>query len=146
MAISKGDKIRVHYKGTLDDGTVFDDSRKRGEPLEFTVGEGELIAGFDDAVLGMNPGDTKSFRLEEDEAYGTWRQEAVHNVPRSMFPPGQTPVLGMTVAMSLPNGTQVPALIAEVKDDEIALDLNHPLAGKALTFSVEIVSVPPPAA
>lgn len=140
MAIANGDKIAVHYTGTLDDGTVFDDSTKRGEPLEFTVGKGELIAGFDKAVVGMNQGDETTIRLEPADAYGEWTAEALHKVPRHMFPAEQTPVKDMTVALTMPNGRQVPAIIREVSEEEVTLDLNHPLAGQTLNFAISIVS------
>jgi peptidylprolyl isomerase len=140
MAIANGDMIKVHYTGTLDDGTVFDDSTKRGEPLEFTVGKGELIAGFDKAVVGMNQGDETTIRLEPADAYGEWTAEALHKVPRNMFPAEQTPVIDMTVALTMPNGRQVPAIIREVAEEEVTIDLNHPLAGQTLNFAISIVS------
>jgi FKBP-type peptidyl-prolyl cis-trans isomerase 2 len=139
MAIKQGDTIKVHYVGTLDDGTVFDSSVKRGEPLEFTVGAGQLIKGFDEAVVGMEAGEEKEIHLEAEEAYGDWNPDAVKRFPRDQYPEGQTPVAGMTVGLSLPNGQQIPAVITEVTEQEIALDLNHPLAGKALNFKIQIV-------
>ena len=139
MAVSKGDTIRVHYEGTLDDGTTFDSSFTRGEPLEFTVGAGQLIAGFDAAVIGMSEGEEKSIHLEAVEAYGEWNADAVRRFPRDQYPPGQTPVEGLTVALAMPNGQQVPAIIAEVTETEVAIDLNHPLAGKPLNFTIQIV-------
>lgn len=139
MAIAKGDTIKVHYEGSLDDGTPFDSSIQRGEPLEFTVGAGQLIAGFDEAVVGMAVGDEKVIHLEAEAAYGVWNAEAVRRFPVDQYPEGQTPKEGMTVALSMPNGQQVPAIICEVTETEVALDLNHPLAGKALNFKIQIV-------
>lgn len=139
MAIAKGNTIKVHYEGTLDDGTVFDSSFTRGEPLEFTVGAGQLIAGFDEAVIGMSVNEEKTIHLEAAEAYGEWNPDAVRRFPRDQYPSGQTPEKGMTVGLSLPNGQQIPAVITEVTEDEVALDLNHPLAGKALNFRIQIV-------
>ncbi len=138
MPIATGDTISVHYEGTLDDGTIFDSSFKRGEPLEFTVGAGQLIAGFDNAVLGLSLDDEIAIHLEAADAYGEWNPEAVRRFPRDQYPAGQTPEKGMTVALSLPNGQQVPAIISEVTLEEVALDLNHPLAGKALNVRIKI--------
>ncbi len=139
MAVSKGDTIKVHYEGSLDDGTQFDSSFTRGEPLEFTVGAGQLIAGFDEAVVGMSVGEEKTIHLEAIEAYGEWNADAVRRFPRNQYPQGQTPVQGMTVALAMPNGQQVPAIISEVTTTEVAIDLNHPLAGKPLNFKIQIV-------
>jgi len=139
MAIATGDTIKVHYEGTLDDGTVFDSSHKRGEPLEFEVGAGQLIAGFDEAVIGLGVGDEKEIHLEAVDAYGEWSPDAVRRFPLDQYPDGQTPKKGMTVGLSMPNGQQIPAIISEVTDTEVALDLNHPLAGKALNFKIQIV-------
>ncbi len=139
MAIAKGDTIKVHYEGTLDDGTSFDSSIQRGEPLEFTVGAGQLIAGFDEAVIGMSKGDEKTIHLDAENAYGEWSPDAVRRFPMDEYPEGQTPKQGMTVGLTMPNGQQIPAIISEVTDTEVALDLNHPLAGKALNFKIQIV-------
>ena len=136
--IEKGNKIKVHYKGTLEDGSEFDNSYTRGEPLEFEVGAGQLIKGFDEAVVGMKEGEKKSITLKSDQAYGEVRDELVHKIPTKQLP--QEAKEGMTVGVSLPNGQQVPAKVVEKGEEESVLDLNHPLAGKTLNFEIEVVS------
>jgi len=138
MAIKKGDKIKVDYTGTLYAGTVFDSSEGRG-PLEFVVGSGQLIKGFDDAVVGMKKGEEKTVKLNSAEDYGEHNSSFAKKVPRSQLPLDQEPKLGMTLGLNLPDGRQLPALITEVNDAEITIDFNHPLAGKNLTFKIKIV-------
>ncbi len=141
MAVEKGDKVKVDYIGTLEDGTIFDKSEDHGEPMEFTVGEGQLIPGFEEAVIGMEIGDEKEINLKAEEAYGEHNPELVREVPRDQFPEGEEIAEEMMVIIGLPNGMQVPALIKEIKDDEVILDLNHPLAGKDLTFQIKLVDI-----
>lgn len=141
MAVKKGDKVKVEYKGTLEDGTVFDSTEKNGEPLEFEVGSKQLIEGFEDAVIGMETGEEKEFKLVSDEAYGEYNDELVKQVPRDQLPQDKEIETGMILIMSLPNGIQIPAQIAEVTDDLVTLDLNHPLAGKDLTFKIKVLEV-----
>lgn len=137
---SQGATVAVHYTGTLDTGEVFDSSRGR-EPLEFQIGAGQVIAGFDRAVEGLAVGETREVRLEPAEAYGHPKEELVVDVPADQFAGGGEPQVGEHVQVQVAEGQNRVARIADVKDDTIRLDLNHPLAGKALTFDVELVEV-----
>ena len=136
----QGHTVNVHYTGTLDSGDVFDSSRER-EPLEFTVGGGQVIPGFDRAVEGLGVGESRQVRLEPDEAYGQPREDLVVEVPREQFPPEGTPEVGQQVQVQVAPGQHRVARIADVGDEAIVLDLNHPLAGQALTFDVELVGI-----
>ncbi|MBI4440686.1 peptidylprolyl isomerase [Candidatus Woesearchaeota archaeon] len=135
MAVKKGDKVKVDYTGSLDDGTVFDKSE---EPLEFEAGSGQIIPGFDQAVMGMNVGDEKTIHVEAKDAYGDHRPELTRKVPRSELPQGE-PKEGMMLVLKAPDGNQFPARIAQVTATDITIDLNHPLAGKALNFKIKLV-------
>ena len=136
---STGDTVRVHYTGTLSDGSVFDSSRGR-DPLEFTLGEGRVIAGFDDAVSGMEPGEERQVIIPAAEAYGEHRSELVFPVPRSQFPEGMEPEAGLEVQITQGDQRAV-ARITEVADETVTLDANHPLAGKELTFDLQLVEI-----
>lgn len=133
-----GDTVRVHYTGRLDDGEVFDTS-EGGEPLEFKVGAGQVIPGFDEAVRGMNIGDKKTINIPSDEAYGPRVDALVQEVAREGMNLDVEPQVGMNLLMQLPDGNQIPVAITDVTDTHITLDANHPLAGKDLTFDVELV-------
>jgi FKBP-type peptidyl-prolyl cis-trans isomerase 2 len=139
MTIKKGDKIKVEYTGTLEDGTVFDSSEKQGKPLEFEVGAGQLIKGFDEAVVGMKKGEEKEITLEPKDAYGDPNPQLVKKVPREQLPKEPEPKPGMMLALATPDGKQFPAMIKEVDEKEVSIDLNHPLAGKKLKFKIKIV-------
>jgi len=139
--VKKGDKVRVDYTGTFDDGTVFDASEKQGQPLEFEVGSGQVIKGFDDAVVGMKKGEEKKIVIPAKEAYGEVRAELHKKVPRQQLPQDQEPKVGMILAVGLPNGQQFPARIVAVTKDDVTIDLNHPLAGKRLHFKIKVVNV-----
>jgi len=141
MAIKEGDKVKIEYEGKLDDGTVFDSSEKHGKPLEFEVGAGQVIKGFNDAVIGMEKDEEKEIKLEPKEAYGDNNPELVKKVPRDKMPKEPEPQPGMMLMMGLPDGKQIPAKITEVGDTEVTLDLNHPLAGQNLHFKIKIVEV-----
>jgi FKBP-type peptidyl-prolyl cis-trans isomerase 2 len=135
-----GDKVQVHYTGTLADGTVFDSSLNR-EPLEFTIGGGQMIPGFDTAVNGMEVGESVKVEIPSSEAYGSHSQERVIQVDRSQMP-GDMPVeVGVQVQGSQPNGSIVQFTVTEVAADTVTLDGNHPLAGKDLTFEIELVAI-----
>jgi FKBP-type peptidyl-prolyl cis-trans isomerase 2 len=134
-----GDTVRIHYTGKLGDGEVFDSSRDR-EPLEFTLGGGQVIAGFDAAVTGMQPGDEKTVTIPAEEAYGPRRDEMVGEVPRAQFPPNIEPQVGQQLQMQQ-NGQSFVVTVAGVSDDVVRLDANHPLAGKDLTFELELVEI-----
>jgi FKBP-type peptidyl-prolyl cis-trans isomerase 2 len=140
MTIKKGDKIKVDYTGTLDDGTVFDTSEGK-QPIEFEVGKGMVIPGFDNAVVGMKKGEEKDVKLQAKDAYGERNDQLLKKVPKEQLPQGPEPKVGMMVGLSTPQGQQIPAKITEVTDKEITIDLNHPLAGKALNFKIKVVEV-----
>ncbi len=137
--VKKGDKVKVDYTGTFDDGTVFDASEKHGQPLEFEVGSGQVIKGFDDAVIGMKFGEEQKITIPAGEAYGEVRPELHKKVPRQQLPQDQEPKVGMILAVGLPNGQQFPARIIAVTKDDVAIDLNHPLAGKTLHFRIKVM-------
>ena len=138
MPIKQGDKIKVDYTGTLEDGTVFDTSEGK-HPLEFTVGEGKIIKGFDSAVIGMEKDEEKEITIKPEEAYGDHNDQLIKKIPRDKLPKEQEPKPGMMLALKTPDGKQFPAKITEVTDKEISIDLNHPLAGKVLKFKIKIV-------
>jgi len=141
MAIAtSGDTVHVHYTGKLDDGTVFDSSEGR-DPLAFTVGSGQVVPGFDEAVSGMQVGDSKTVRIGPADAYGEHREDLVLDVPTEQLPEGLEPEVGMELGLRGQDGQTMPVRVAAVADDAITLDANHPLAGKALTFDVELVDV-----
>lgn len=136
----QGDTVAVHYTGTLETGDTFDSSRGR-EPLEFTVGGGQVIPGFDRAVEGLAVGEKREVRLDPDEAYGAPREDLVVAVPKSQFPPEGEPEVGQQVQVQIAPGQNRVAQITDIAEEEITLDLNHPLAGQALTFDVELVEI-----
>ncbi|BAV92050.1 FKBP-type peptidyl-prolyl cis-trans isomerase [Candidatus Desulfovibrio trichonymphae] len=139
MSVKRGDTVRAHYTGTLADGTVFDSSRER-EPLEFTMGRGMLIPGFEAAVEGHEHGETVTVTVPSDQAYGDMDPELVFTVSRAQVP-GHIPLeVGTALQLSNEQG-QMDVVITDVGEDEITLDANHPLAGEDLTFEIEIVSV-----
>ncbi len=139
MPIKNGDTVQVHYTGTLDDGSVFDSSRER-DPLEFTMGKGMLIPGFEAAVTGKEVGDSVTVTIPPAEAYGEHDDELVFTVPRDDMPLDITPEVGMELQLSNETGN-MNVSIARVDDESIDLDANHPLAGKTLTFVIDVVSV-----
>jgi peptidylprolyl isomerase len=134
-----GDTVRIHYTGKLDDGTVFDSSRGR-EPLEFTIGTQQVIPGFENAVVGMEAGEVKTVRIPVDEAYGDRRNELVLEVSRDQFPDHIEPRVGQQLQLSQ-DGQLAVVTIADVAGDVVILDANHPLAGKDLTFELELVGI-----
>ncbi len=140
MSVKKGDKVKVEYTGTLDDGTVFDTSEGR-EPLEFEVGSGQIIKGFDDAVIGMKKGEEKEIKISPSEAYGEVNPELIKKIPKDNLPPGQEPQPGMMLVLGTPDGRRIPAKITEVTDKDVTIDLNHPLAGKTLNFKIKVVDI-----
>ncbi len=137
-----GDKVKVHYHGKLRNGETFDSSEGR-EPLEFTVGEGNVIKGFDDGVRGMQVGDKKTVEINADDAYGQKDQKNVIEFPKDQFPPDMKPEVGMQLMLSSGEGHQFPVRVAEVKDDVVVLDANHPLAGQDLIFDIEMMEIKP---
>lgn len=140
--VKEGDTVKVHYTGKLDDGTVFDTSRQRDEPLEFTLGEGQLIPGFEKAVVGLTVGDNTTVNIPSDEAYGEHRDDLEIKVPKSELPDNVDPEVGMQLQMQQQGSQQaIPVKITNVSNDEVTLDANHPLAGKDLTFDIELVEI-----
>ena len=135
-----GRNVKVHYKGTLDDGTVFDSSYERQTPIGFEVGAGQMIKGFDSAVDGMKVGETKTVNIPSDEAYGPWYDEAVREVPRASFPDGFDFKEGVIVEGEA-NGQPVRGAIVNVQDDTVQVDFNHPLSGRDLNFDIELIEV-----
>jgi peptidylprolyl isomerase len=135
----RGQTVRVHYTGTLEDGSVFDSSHG-GDPLEFTLGSGQVIPGFDEAVAGMRVGESKSVTIPADQAYGPHRDELLLTIDRDQLPDEMVPEVGQTLQMS--DGRQTfPVTIREVGTSQVVLDANHPLAGKELTFDLSLVEV-----
>ncbi|NTW28955.1 MAG: peptidylprolyl isomerase [Coriobacteriia bacterium] len=138
MAPKSGDTVRVHYRGTKSDGSEFDCSEGR-DPLEFVVDEGQVIPGFNAAVSGLEVGEKITVTIPAAEAYGERYEEATHTFPLSAFP--STPEVGWMLELSGPNGERIPAMVAEVNEEEAVLDMNHPLAGEDLTFEIELVEI-----
>ncbi len=139
--IKNGDKVTLQYTGTLSDGTVFDASSNHDSPLEFEVGAGRVIPGFEKAVKGMKVGEEKKFTIQPAEAYGENNPELVQKVPRKEIPSDREPQVGMGLIVGAPGGQQMRAFITEVTPEFVTLDLNHPLAGKALTFQIKVVKI-----
>jgi peptidylprolyl isomerase len=144
MTIKKLDIIEVDYEGTFDDGTVFDSSAHgdHSHPLQFQVGSGQVIPGFDNAVMGMKKGEEKTFTIKPEEGYGMQDDEFVKKIPRSSLPAKPEPEVGMTLVMNM-QGHQVPGTIKSVEKDTLEVDFNHPLAGKTLHFKIKIVTIKP---
>lgn len=135
-----GDLVAVHYTGTLEDGTVFDTSRE-GEPIEFELGSGAVIGGFEEAVSGMSVGETRQVSIAPEDAYGEQRDDLKLEVPRDQLPPGIEPEVGQMLALQVTPDQQAVARISEVNDSEVTLDLNHPLAGQTLNFDIELMEI-----
>jgi peptidylprolyl isomerase len=149
MAQAKeGDKVKVHYTGRLESGEVFDSSECAEDecgcetgPLEFVVGDGDVIPGFDKAVIGMSPGDTKTFTIPVEDGYGERKEEMVAVMERSTIPEDLTPEVGMRLEVTQEDGQQFPVVITELTDTHVTLDANHPLAGRELTFDIHLLEI-----
>jgi len=141
MQVKQGDTIKVHYTGTLSDGSEFDSSYKRNEPIQFQAGTGQMIPGFDEAVMGMTVGDKKTVNIPNEQAYGPQNPDAFMPVPKTNFPPDFKAVVGEMVQGQTETGQPVTAAIVEVTENDIVLDLNHPLAGEDLNFEIELVEI-----
>ncbi len=135
-----GDTVRVHYTGSFDDGTVFDTSSGR-EPLEFTIGSGQVIPGFESAVDGMSPGQSETVKIPAEQAYGPHKEEMMLEVDRAQVPAELDPKVGERLEIKQQDGQSVPVTVTAVTETLITLDGNHPLAGRALTFEIELVEV-----
>jgi peptidylprolyl isomerase len=135
-----GDTVHVHYTGKLPDGTMFDSSQQR-DPLEFTLGQGEMIPGFEQAVLGMQPGDSKTETIAFAQGYGPHRSELLITVNRQEFPAEIQPHVGQRLQMTQADGAAVPVVVTEVTIAHVTLDANHPLAGQDLVFDITLVAI-----
>jgi FKBP-type peptidyl-prolyl cis-trans isomerase 2 len=140
--VKSGDKVKVHYHGKLRSGETFDSSQGR-EPLEFTVGSGQVIKGFDQGVMGMQVGDKRTVEIPVQDAYGTKQDEMIIEFPRNQFPPDMKPEAGMQLMMNNGSGQSFPVTVTEVKEESVILDANHPLAGQDLIFDIELVEIVP---
>ncbi|MGB3810127.1 MAG: peptidylprolyl isomerase [Parvibaculum sp.] len=140
MAAASGNTVQVHYTGTLSDGSVFDSSRD-SEPIGFTVGTGQVIPGFDNAVIGMEIGEKKTFTIPSAEAYGEHDPRLAQDVPRTELPDDLEIFLGMSLTASGSDGREIALVVTEINDNSVRLDANHPLAGKDLTFAIELVGI-----
>jgi peptidylprolyl isomerase/FKBP-type peptidyl-prolyl cis-trans isomerase SlpA len=139
---ANGSTVQVHYTGRLEeDDSVFDSSRERDEPLKFTIGEEQVIPGFEEAVEGMEPGDEKTVEIPSDEAYGPYRDDMVLEVDRDQLPDDLDPEVGQRLQLRQQNGEVVNVTLTEISDAEVTLDANHPLAGKDLSFDIELVDI-----
>jgi len=156
----QGDRVKVHYTGKLDDGEIFDSSECEDDgcgcdddgcddegcgcesgPLEFVIGEGDVIPGFEAAVVGMSPGESKEVHIPMDEAYGPYQEELVGVVELSRLPEGMVPEVGYQLEVTGQDGECFPALITALTDTEVTLDANHPLAGRDLTFDIRLLEI-----
>jgi len=141
MAQAKpGDTVKVHYTGKLEDGTAFDTSIGY-DPLQFTIGENQVISGFEDAVVGMNPGESKTVKVPADKAYGPHREEMVVEVSRNQLPADLKPEVGQQLQSRQPSGRTIVVTVMKVSESSVTLDGNHPMAGKDLTFDIQLVEI-----
>lgn len=143
--VKKGNYVQVHYTGTFEDGTVFDSSEGK-DPLEVLAGQGMLIKGFDDALVGMKEGDEMEIDVAPEQGYGDRKEELLRKVPRTELGKDVTPEVGMMLGIKAPTGQVFPATITKVEEKEIELDANHPLAGKKLHFKMSVVATRKPTA
>lgn len=141
MSAKTGDKVKVHYTGKLPDGTVFDSSREREEPFAFTLGEGQVIPGFESAVEGMEVGEQRTEILQAESAYGERRDDLLFRVERENFPDNVEPKVGMPLELQQSDGKRARLTVSEVGEEAVTLDANHPLAGQELTFEIELVEI-----
>jgi peptidylprolyl isomerase len=142
MKVEAGKFVKVEYTGTFDNGEVFDSSEEHGSLLGFTVGSGDLIKGFDDAVMGMEIGQVKSFHVTPEEGYGPYQDDMIKDVPKAQFgdDSGQLKV-GIQIVLQTPEGYVIPATVKAIEGDNVKLDFNHPLAGKPLNFKIKVVEI-----
>lgn len=138
---NEGKRVRAHYTGTFDDGTVFDSSISRGEPLEFVCMAGQMIPGFDNAVKDMEVGEVKKVHLPASEAYGERDEQLVQSVPTAQVPGAEDLPVGQTIYLQGPGGQPIPAQVVSVTEETVTFDLNHEMAGKDLNFEIKLVEV-----
>jgi peptidylprolyl isomerase len=137
----QGDTVRVHYRGRLQDGSVFDETFDR-QPLRFTIGERQLIPGFEEAVVGMKPGDSKTTELPVEKAFGPYLEERVIEVPKNKFARwNQQPTVGERVPIPQPDGTAIDVIVTEVTESKVTVDFNHPFAGQDLTIDIKLLDI-----
>jgi peptidylprolyl isomerase len=139
--ITDGTNVVLHYRGTFSDGTEFDSSHTRGEPMTVEIGTGQLIPGFETNIQGMTDGESRTFTVTPGEGYGDRIDNATTKLDRSVFPDDFEFTTGMTVPLQGPDGRNILATLTEVSDTEVTADLNHPMAGRDLTFEVEVITV-----
>ncbi len=138
--VEKDNKVKVHYTGKLKNGQVFDTSENR-EPLEFKVGEGKLIPGFENGVMGMEKGETKAFEISSDEAYGPVRKELVNEISKEYLPNDLEPKIGTKLISKTPDGQEIMVFVTDIKENTVVIDANHPLAGQDLVFDIKVVEI-----
>lgn len=138
--VKENDKVKVHYTGKLTSGQVFDSSRER-EPLEFEVGKGQMIPGFEEAVMGMEEGEKKEVTLKPDEAYGERNDQLTQEISNDQLPEDLEPKLGMQLQSKTPDGREFKVMVSEIRENSIVIDANHPLAGRDLVFEIEMVEI-----
>jgi FKBP-type peptidyl-prolyl cis-trans isomerase 2 len=139
--VKANDTVKVHYTGKLTDGQVFDSSVERGEPIEFTLGQGQLIPGFEKGLIDMKVNEKKTINIPKEEAYGEPREDLVQEVDKSQLPEEIKPEVGMGLVSKSPDGREMNLIVKDVKEDSIVVDGNHPLAGKDLVFDLEVVEI-----
>ena len=133
--------VTLHYVGTLEDGREFDNSHKRGEPLTFTIGGGQMIPGFEANVIGMKKGESKAFTLSPEEAYGEILENLFHTYPRDQFPQDFEIEVGKMINVPTNTGQIFPAIIKDADEENVVLNFNHPMAGKKLNFDIEVINI-----
>ena len=143
LTAKTGDRVKIEYTGTLDDGTVFDSNVDQGSLLEFEVGGGQVIKGFDDAIIGMREGEEKQFSISPSDAYGEHDPSLIQKVPKEVFPADAELAPGLLFEAGLPTGEKVPATITAIEEGIVIVDLNHPLAGKRLNFKIKLSDIKP---
>ncbi len=136
----EGDTVRIHYTGKFDDGTVFDTSGEN-EPLEFVIGDGQVIPGVEEAVIGMNPEENKTTTIPPEKAYGQYHEDMVIEVEKNKFPEHIQPEPGLELELKQEDGNSMFVIVTNVSDEEVTLDANHPLAGKDLTFEIQLMEI-----
>lgn len=135
-----GDVVSVHYTGKLNNGEVFDSSRDR-DPMEFTLGQEELLAGFEDGVVGMKPGESRSVTLEPENAFGDRREDLLLKLPKKEFPQNITPSVGLQLKLSNASGNEMTVVVTKVGEESVTLDGNHPLSGQTVVFDIELLEI-----
>ena len=141
MVVKKGDNVKVEYVGSLEDGTIFDASQRHGAPLQFEVGSGQVIAGFDSAVVGMNLGEQKTISIPPEKAYGNHSDDLIIQAPKKDIPENENLKPGFVILAKFPDGSEMPARVIKLEGETVTMDFNHPLAGKTLKFTITVVSV-----